>query len=94
MTRLEEESRTKHVSEAHFTERLTAMKAAISQRVAEHSSRMAQEGETDQSTHRCEYSQFKGACKQLHQRRETYSVRIDSVRSKIQDSENRITRLV
>ena len=94
MTRLEEESRTKQVSKAHFEERMRAMETAISQRITEHSSRMARERETDHSTHRCEYSQLKGECKQLHEHHETLNVRFDSVRSEIQDSENRITRLV
>ena len=92
--RLEEESKTKQVSKAHFEERMRAMETAMSQRITEHSSRMARERETDHSTHRCEYSQLKGECKQLHEHHETLNVCIDSVRSEIQDSENRIIRLV
>ena len=94
MTRLEEESKTRQVSKAHFEERMRAMETAMSQRTTDHSSRMAQEQETDQSTHRCEYSQLKGECKQLHEHHKTLNVRIDSVRSEIQDSKNRIKQLV
>ena len=94
MTRLEEESKTRQVFKAHFEERMRAMETAMSQRITKHSSRMAQDRETDHSTHRCEYSQLKGECKQLHEHGKTLNVRIDSVRSEIQDSEKRITRLL
>ena len=94
MTRLQEESKTRQMSKAHLEERMKAMETAMSQRITEHSNRMARERETDHSTHRCEYSQLKGECKQLIEHQETLNVRIDSVGSEIQDSENRITRLV
>ena len=94
VTRLEEESKTKQVSKTHFKERMRAMETAMSQLITEHSSGMARERETDHSTHRCEYSELRGECKQLHEHHETWNVRIESVRSEIQDSENRITRLV
>ena len=94
MTRLEEESKTRQVSKAHFEERMKAMETAMSQRITEHSNRMAREREMDHSTHMCEYSQLKGECKQLIEHHETLNVRIDSVGSEFQDSENRITWLV
>ena len=43
VTRLEEESKTKQVAKAHFEERMRAMETAMSQRITEHSSRMARE---------------------------------------------------
>ena len=55
MTRLEEESKTRQVSKAHFAERMRAMETAMSQRITEHSRRLAREQETDHSTQRCEY---------------------------------------
>ena len=94
VTQLEEEFKTKQVSKAHFEERMRAMETALSQRITEHLSRMARERETDHSTHTCEYSQLKGECKQVHEQHKTLNVRIDSVRSEIQDSGNRVTRLV